>query len=402
MNKTNRVHRPKSSPRTGKRNKREHERMKRKNAKRTASSTSRTTCFMRCTALCLTIVGVLILRYPSLIPPSIQSSGNIVLKLDDIVTSPLRPEVESIQGLDHFYMFPPTNSTTQPRGILLYLHSCQQSGLDFFTLPEHRILAVTAIQKGMVIFSPTSHNRNSGCFTSEDTNGYLENVVDSFVLNHQLHRLPRVGLGDSSGGSLLPFVHRSLKLESMAVYNSPRGYVDADVNAKEVIPTVYLTMSSDGLISERMNANMLTLKEMSVPTYLYKVSPRPFTESLCEARFPELPLEFCLHVFQTIRRDCSNLLDTSGFVIDGDIKSEDWKSCFEKLESENEMKYSIDKTLGAFDDLISYAWDEKKSWLRVILEQEIQACHGFHAMTAQFHREVLHFLMTNGKMNQNR
>eukprot|EP00536_Pseudo-nitzschia_multiseries_P009152 jgi/Psemu1/22484/gm1.22484_g len=398
MNKINRVHRTKTSTKSVRHNKQERERMKGNNENRTvSSSTTRKACFLRSTILCLAIVGVLIFRYPSFIRHNMQSHGNIVLKFDDIATTPLRPKIESIQGRDHYYMFPPTNTTGQPKGILLYLHSCQQSGLDFFTLPEHRIFALGAIQKGMIIFSPTSYNRKSGCFTSQDTNGYLERVVDSFVINHQLHRLPRVGLGDSSGGSLLPFVYRSLNLESIAVYNSPQGYVDSDIDTKEVIPTVYLTMYTDGSISERMNANMLKLREMNVSTYLYKVSPRPFTESLCAARFPELPHEFCQHIFRTIGTDCSNLLDTSGFVIEGGIKSEEWKNCFKKLESD----YGTKSFTVNFDDLISYQSAEKKSWLQVILEHEIQTCHGFHAMTAQFHNEVLEFLMANGRMNQN-
>jgi len=408
INTNHRSHRTETSTNRTKQKRKASKTIKRNsNENRIASSvTAGTTCFTRCTILCLAFAGLLIFRYPSFIHENMKNYGKIVLKLDDVATTPLRPEIESLYGLDHYYMFPPANATStgDPKGILLYLHSCQKSGLDFFTLPEHRIFAISAIQQGMIVFAPTSYNRASGCFTSEDVDWYLEKVVDGFIRNHQLHQLPRFGLGDSSGGSLLLFVHRALKLESMAVYNSPQGYVDSDINAKEVIPTVYLTMTSDGIITERTNANILKLQEMNVSAKLYTVSPRPFTESLCPARLPELPPEFCRHIFQTIEREYSNLLGTHGNVIEGDVTSEQWQHCFKKLESD----YKISSTTDTFDNLISYGNEknaasttEAKSWLRVILEQEIQTCYGYHAMTAQFHNEILTFLLSNARMNRN-
>jgi len=343
---------------------------------------------VRSAILLFGIAGLVIVRYPSFIQHNTHSEGDIVAKFDDIITPPLDPERERLQGLDHYYMFPPKNATTNgyPKGILIYLHSCQQSGLEFFILPEHRIIAHDAIQKGMVIFSPTSHNRKSGCFSSEDANGYLDKVVDGFVHKNKLHRLPRVGLGDSSGGAFLSFVHQALKLESMAIYNSPEGYVDTN-NEAEVIPTVYLTMSSDGYLSTRMHANTIKLQQMNIPTHLYKVTPRPFTDSLCAARLPELPYEFCQRIFQTIEQDYPNLLDADGFVVEGDVKSVQWQRFFKKLESDYKT--------------ISISVSTAQPWLRVTLEQEIQSCHGFHAMTAQFHDEILRFLMSNAKMDDN-
>ena len=383
------------------------------NRKQPASST-RLTWFMRSVFLCFAIAGLLIVRYPSFIQHNTHSEGDIVVKLDDIITPPLTPERKRLQGLDHYYMFPPQNVTT--KGILIYLHSCQQSGLEFFILPEHRIIAHDALQKGMIVFSPTSYNRKSGCFTSEDyfNSGYLEKVVHQFISHHKLDRLPRVGMGDSSGGEFLSFVHEALKLESMAIYNSPQGFVVTNENEKEdVIPTVYLTMSSDGSISTRLNANKKKLREMNISTYLYKVTPRPFTDSLCAARLPELPLEFCEQIFRTIKKHFTNLLDVDGFVVEGDVKAVQWQRCFKKLESDyrtivssssttdNPIFYGNNKESSTSASASTTTSAQYKSWLRVILEQEIQSCHGFHAMTAQFHDEILKFLMSNAKMDEN-
>jgi len=356
--------------------------------------------FLRSTLLVLAIVGLLTLRYPSFIEHNTHSVGDIVVKIDDTITTPLHPEVDTIHGNDHFYMFPPANATTdgKPKGILLYLHSCKQSGLEFFGLPEHRIIAKVATEKGLVVFSPTSHNRISGCYTSEDANGYLEKVFVKFQRSHKLRGLPRVGLGDSSGGAFLSFVHKELKLDSMAVYNSPQGYGDMVNEYNVAIPTVYLTMSTDTSIMERMNTDMERLQKLNISSSLYKVSPRPFTKSLCAARLPEIG-GFCEHIFKIIERDHSSLLDTDGYVLEGDVKSAQWQRCFEKLESD----YKILSKGAATDPEILYDSSPQatRSWLTVILEQEIQTCYGFHAMTAQFHDEIIEFLISNSAMEEN-
>jgi hypothetical protein len=375
------------------------------------SHTSRKTYFLRSTIFCLAIVGLFILKYPSFIEYNTHREGDIVVKFDDTITAPLQPEHERIEGQDHFYILPPTNATFngEPKGVLLYLHSCKQSGLDFFTLPEHRIIALDAIQKGLVVFSPTSRNRESGCYTSEDTkDGHLERIVETFLETYELDRLPRVGLGDSSGGAFLSFVHRALKLESMAVYNSPQGYDDMLSEDDEVIPTVYLTMPIDKSISNRMNANVIRLQEMNIASYLYKVSPKPFTNSLCAARLPEITGVFCEHAFETIAKHHSSLLDADGYVLEGDVQSAQWQRFFERLESDYESISSTDgkgrRHLNKHKRKIIGKKKKKsppeatRSWLRVILEQEIQTCYGFHAMTAQFHNEILKFLISNSKM----
>ena len=355
----------------------------------TASHTNRRMCcFLRSTFLCLAIVGLFVARYPKFIDHNTHSEGEIVAKFDDTIVAPLTPEVETLQGRKHYFMLPPANATADgnPKGILLYLHSCNQFGWEFFILPEHRIIANNAILKGFVVLSPTPYDRKSRCYTSVDANGFMEKVVNEFVDKYGLRRLPRVGLGDSSGGAFLPFVSKVLKLESIAVYNSPQSYSNIDNQEEVAIPTVYLSMSSDSSISNRMNINKIKLQEMNIPSFLYRVSPRPFTEPLCNARLPEI--DFCERIIEMIQKDYSNLIDADGFVLEGDLEAAQWQHFFNKLDLEYEIGCPT----------VVPKYQMKKSCLRLILEQEIQTCYGFHSMTAQYHDEIIEFLMSNSKM----
>ena len=454
----------------------------------TTLSSRRIVWLMCCILFCFLIAGILIIRYPSFIRHNTHNAiaGEIVVKLDpnNIITVPLQPKKETIFGIDHYYMFPSTpppdpniyananasasanasananananantnnnNVTTtipiEPKGILIYLHSCKQSGIDFFTLPEHRIIAHDIIyNKGLVVFAPSSYNRQSGCFTTDDLKSKnsnnmkgrysLQKVVEEFIRKHkqQLRKLPIVGMGDSSGGGFLFFVYGSLNLQSMAIYNSPQGYVttnnDANFNIinnynnnkiMPPIPTVFLTMSSDISISTKMENNTIMLQEMDIPTQLFKVTTgRPFTNSLCDGRFSELPYEFCQRIFEIIDKDCTSsgsssshqFIDIDGYIIDGnDIKnSEQWQHCFEKILDSSDYNYwlhtvsrgmpSSSSGGGEKEDETTMTMEQQSSlWLRIILEKEIQTCYGYHAITAQYHDEILKFLMLNSNI----
>merc|ERR1712166_589520 len=119
-----------------------------------------------------------------------------------------------------------------------------------------------------------------------------------------------------------------------------------------------------------MNINRIKLQEMNVQTKLFEVTPRAFTDRLCSSRFSELPYEFCQNIFDIIERDCNSansLIDMDGYIIDGsDIKNSVlWQHCFKKIEESSEHNEWVMMT--------KTQESQSFSWLRVILEKEIQA-----------------------------
>ncbi|KAL3905378.1 MAG: hypothetical protein SGARI_004492 [Bacillariaceae sp.] len=174
------------------------------------------------------VAGLVITNvYPQFIRQHTHSKGGIVAKVDDsIITLPLHPKVDKMQGLNHYYLLPSVNNTAiPPRGVLVYLHSCHQSGLEVFHLPESRIIIKSALEKGFAVFAPSSFHRESGCYTELDLD-YLPRIVEDWTTNHNLYTLPRVGMGESSGASFLFFVYKELELQSLAAYNTPQIFPD--------------------------------------------------------------------------------------------------------------------------------------------------------------------------------
>ena len=263
------------------------------------------------------------------------------------------PSSQTISGNDISDVQPNTSQQlkAKPKGILIFLHSCKRSGLDFFYLPEERRIAYDALSKGLAVLGLTSQHRDSGCWTQPDV-GWIGNVVDEWIETHGLEEenryfhdsndgdeneydndgfdaastitspsvgIPRIGVAVSSAASFLFFVYQSLQLRSMAIINSPQSYDVSEIESKLAIPTVYVSMPHDANIAKQMQTNYESLVKGEIPTQLYKVRPIPFTYDLCLGRLPELGEALCSKLITTIQNDFPSLLDADGFIKE-DIK----------------------------------------------------------------------------------
>jgi hypothetical protein len=420
-----------------------------------------------------------------------HQGGKIKAKtIDDITTLPLHPMVDTIQGIEHYYMLPHmleehkkstknannnnnnnnhhhhhkdkdrTKNNHQkknfdmildhhPKGIFIFLHSCKRSGLEFFHLPEDRIVAYDALRRGLAVLAVSSQHRDSGCWTEPDI-AWVGTVIDEWARKHDLEdeaTIPRIAMAVSSAASFLFFVYDSLRLQAMAIVNSPLSYDakselvvassnknndqnddsndkvmtsnynthdnnnDSNNNVAVVaIPTVFVTMPKDDYIAKEMERNYKRLGQAGVPTQLFKVRPIPFTTEVCNARIPELGKENCDKLLETIRTDYPRLLDADGFVKEA-MKSEQWKKLFTQLDLEHLFDQPDTGAKGSVSTSSSASSTAKKtstanyeyyltpkahnghSWLWAVVEEEFATCLAYHSMTAEHHGAILDFMM---------
>ena len=314
-----------------------------------------------------------------------HQKGNIKAKLDDVLTLPMQPKSLKIQGVEHYFLLPPilqNGKAPKPKGILIFLHSCKRSGLEFFSLPEDRIVAQNALDKQLAVLAVTSQNRESGCWTQPDTD-WVGGVVDQWAHHFNLQNIPRMGMAVSSAASFLFFVYQPMKLKSMAIYNSPQGFDRSELPGI-AIPTAFITMPLDNYISAQMENNFNVMTQAGVPSQLYKVTSHPFTDKLCQARLPEMGAEVCQALFHLLHKEYPHLLDADSFIKE-DLKSGKWQELFRKLDLEHKTEgqelFATDKSHSG------------KTWLNAGMEQEISVCQAFHSMTSEHHSSVLEFLM---------
>lgn len=330
----------------------------------------------------LCIIAFTMFNFPQFIDQYSHSQGKIVAKTDEIVTVPLQPRKEIIMELPHYYLLP-KSTFSKPKGVLVVLHACQRSGLEFFHLPEDRIVAQDALQKGLAVLALTSQDRQSGCFTQQDVS-WVGKVVDEWSKLHSLQDIPRFGLALSSGASFLFFVYKELRLETMAVYNTPQTFLPSDMENKRAIPTAFVNMPVDKPMAKQIRKNYDGLMRQGVPTQLFRVSPRPFTKTICDTKFPEILAHDCDKIFDVLEKDFSHLLDKDGFVKDKSSSAQ-WRQFFDSLGLDSRTNDLYFLTPKAFSG---------HSWTWATVEQEVRSCHAHHDMTSEHHSSILDFLMT--------
>ncbi|KAL3943330.1 MAG: hypothetical protein SGBAC_002613 [Bacillariaceae sp.] len=252
-----------------------------------------------------------------------------------------------------------------------------------------RIIAHDALQRGLAVFAPTSKDRESGCWTQQDL-VTVEDIVEEWTYNHDLNELPRMGMGDSSGASYLFFVFKTLKLKSMAVYNTHQIYLQEDMKKKtgKAIPTVFVSMKEDEVLAKRMAKNHEQLASAAIATKEFHISPLPFTSAVCYPRFPELENDDCDKLYSAIKIELPNLLDRRSFVKQT-LTTEEWDAFFGKIE--DLMDYTSASSYYVRDD--AHKRDQPRAWINEGIQQEIKACQGFHSMSSEHHTLILDFLI---------
>jgi len=336
-------------------------------------------------------VTITLTRFRGVLTAYTTSAGNgrgIIVNVENTAIRPLNPKEEILLGGSHFYMLPKT-PFEEAIGVLIVFHPCNRSGVDFFLLPEDRIVAKNALEKGLAVLSLTSKDRESGCFTTEDT-GIVNQVVDKWTNLHNLSKVPRYGMGISSGGSFLFFVYKELHIKRMVVYNTPQGFLPSDHHDETtmmMIPTAFVTMSMDKPLSRRIRENHKELSKRHIPTQLFQISPRPFKkEVICKSRLPEMKPKDCDRIFESLQGGDSHhqLLDKDGNVLQDITESYEWKELVSTLDLDawpSSSHFPTSKTSGGH------------SWPYASIEQELHACYGRHGMNSQHHVKIMEFLL---------
>jgi hypothetical protein len=304
------------------------------------------------------------------------------------VTPPLTAHVTVIDNVEVFFMLPPR--TAAVRGVLIFFHGCNHSGQDMFELPEDRIVALAALNRGLAVLSPTSQDRGSGCWSRREDAEIFEknNVVGKWMASVGLPgTLPRMGMGASSGGSFLFSVYQTLGLKSIASYVSGKGFTESELTAGNVPATIYVHMPKDVNTADRIEANCKTLVLAGIPVKKIEINSHPFTLELCARRLPEFGDRRCQTFIRDVLASNKNLLDKDDMSVRAPVG--EWKDVMEKAKLDDGLDASSKKKKGALYDK-NFAGH---SWLWASMGEEIAASFAVHEMTSERREEVLDFLM---------
>jgi len=348
------------------------------------------------------VLLVLYVGYDELWTPQLRGDGAVhhgqhISTSGASVTAPLTPhgKLMADSGVELFYMLPSTPSVA---GVLIFFHGCNHGGQEFFYLPEDRIVAMAALNRGLVVVSPTSVDRSSGCWSDKDVIR-ISNAIPAFLseVAVSLH-LPRMGMGASSGGAFLFKVFKELEFKSMVSYVMGRGHEQSDLNDSEItIPaTAYVHMPRDERTAAKVATHMAALDEAGIPCQEFKVQPHPFTLESCDQRLPELGDRRCHAFLKLVKQKFKGLWDDA----DGTVlqSAPAWKDAMQeyKLNDYSNTGSNNEKVNPGELSPVSYSGN---SWMWASMAEEIAVAYGMHEMTAEHHDEVFDFLMANADID---
>lgn len=314
-----------------------------------------------------------------------------------LVSGPLSPEVGIFDDVEVFYMLPNVNIT----GVLIFFHGCQHSGQHLFLLPEDRLLALESLNRGLLVMSPTSVDRSSGCWSRLDIERVVRMLANFEKSINLPSSLPRMGIGASSGGAFLFDFCLRVPLKSMVSYVMGKGFEEAQLaEAKSknlTLPaTGYVHMPRDAWTSESVSRNIAALQAANIPTYEWRVYSRPFLPDwLCNERLIEWKTDRCKVFFDLIKVHNPPLLNPTDSVVLESYTTGDWDHILHQ-SNVDDLDVSIKPGFTLPTDNLSA---NGHSWLWAFLEEEIAVSFAVHEMTAEYKEEVLDFLMAHAGIN---
>jgi len=355
---------------------------------------------------------------------------------------PLIPHLLDVDGAPAaYYMLPPPSLTSGdissakgPTGILFFFHGCKHSGVDFFILPEDRLVAHEVLQRNLAVLS-LSASKKSACWHADDV-PLIRKQVDAFskatglkIANNNngneedneddgSDALPLYAMGMSMGVTAVFYVEEMYDFASMALYTTYHSIDDSEYDDEEgnddsaYPPSIWIHMPRDEYTHANMKHNFEVLRDTQSKYEEIEIHPRPFSEERCQQRLPELGTEGCKELVRAFadqgfvsrgsgrvlrRPDRGLIASTLAGLGLNDIASYVERhggnpNEFMQLHLSHEQAYAQHDT----SSNLYGSWPRSsflgRTWLWASIEQEIAYCYARHEMVSESRNEVLDFL----------
>jgi len=358
---------------------------------------------------------------------SFSDVGVTANDLGEMVVPRLVPETLLVGSYKVFYMLP--SSGQKVKGILLHFHACGHRGADFFILPEDRIIAYEALQRGLAVVSMNALDENTGCWNAIDGNDIIQrNRDDAKVMEEEdtiakwkqlvgvLDDIPVMVLG-ASNFVFYAWNNKKIKVQAVASYimgygGRLGGFFEGDVNRKRDDPelplpnaVIFVYMDESDNRSDLGFYNGWLNDYVHINSQLLDVKPHTFTASSCARTIPELGYQKCTQLISFLHKNYPHLLSRHQTSSDDEnhnnnshyipkFRHEDWHvALLETGLLSDSLK--MNKRMGRNFPAVSF---QGHPWLYESVVEELNTVLGMNEMIAAGKDQVLDFLMCHSKI----
>ncbi|WOL11110.1 hypothetical protein Cni_G19871 [Canna indica] len=277
-----------------------------------------------------------------------------------------QPTVRFMNGTDVIWQIPEF-----PKAVLFIAHGCNCRAGNFWDqsaacphcigLPEDRLIVLNALDRKFAVLAVSSSGR---CWSKEKDIAIVKWIIEWWIQENKLEKLPVTALGASSGGYFVSALAKEMRFSSIALMIAS-GVFDSMGVPVGYPPTIFVHMPKDLHINRLIKKNMEALRKKGIDVKEVRCMEFPLTPALLSERIPGLDQAFSLMLFKLFQE--KGFIDEKGY-LKNDGRATSWKQALKEKEPSS----------------------EKYEWLDHI-QEELNLAFAYHEMTSLPIDDILHW-----------
>lgn len=288
--------------------------------------------------LILMLVGLLLLFQDEVQKPNLSDKleKQEWNRFDSIVQ--LHPTVEFRNGTDVIWQIPES-----PKAVLFLAHGCNGRAINFWDqslecpdcvgLPEERLLVLNGLAHRFAVVTISSAGR---CWGLNEEVLIIKNIINWWISERKLEKLPLVALGASSGGYFVSVLANIMKFSGIVLMIAEGKFEQISIK-KDYPPTLFVHMPKDLYRQQKIDEYVEVLKDKGIDVDVIECMESPLSPNTLADRIPGLGQTVSAGLFEFFQE--KGFIDGKGYM-KKDGRALNWKKALQEKKS-----LSIEKRL---------------------------------------------------------
>ncbi|CAN0913925.1 hypothetical protein LINGRAHAP2_LOCUS28226 [Linum grandiflorum] len=316
------------------------------------------------------VLGILLIMFFT--EPTQQNKDILVLHSDHKQDS---PTVEFRNGTDIIWQIP----SSSPKAILFLAHGCNGKAANFWDksptcpncigLPEERLLVSNALSRNFAVLAISSRKR---CWTFREEMSTVKDIIQRWVREKNLDKIPVVALGASSGGYFVSALATKMNFSSITIMIAEGVFGAMDI-PNDYPPTLFVHMPKDIDRQQKIGMAMEMLKSKGVDVAEVECLDLPLSRGFLAERVPGLDPSVSARLFDLFKGN--GFVDEKGYMKrDGRVTR--WKEAVRKsgIRVEEALFQHVQEELNlafAYHEMTSLPSNDVFKWFESHLKHRV-------------------------------
>lgn len=238
------------------------------------------------------------------------------------------PTVEFRNGTNLIWQIPDS-----PKAVLFLAHGCNGRAANFWDkspncptcvgLPEERLIVLHALARKFAVLAISSKGR---CWSPGEERWIAKDIIQWWVAERMLEKLPLFALGASSGGYFVSVLAIEGQFKGIVLMIAEGEFNHLDIT-KDYPATLFVHMPKDEKRKQKIEKYMVAMSGMGIDVTEIKCMEFPLTPELFANRIPGLEQSLSVTLFKVFQD--RGFIDDNGYMRD-DGRAIPWKTALEE------------------------------------------------------------------------